>query len=379
MGFSLEVANAAEVQKQVAAEVQAPPEEAAKLKQQAEENALAIMNINMDSLNDRRQILQSMDAFGMDTIRKSSEKNNLLKTTVGDLSKAGAEGGQISKSLLDLHREIKDLDPSGIDFTKSGVLGKLFNPVRAYFERYEKSEDAIADVVQSLDRGKATLKNDNTTLELEEQDLRELTKRIVKECDMGILMDECISQKVEEARSQNADPDKIRFVEEEILFPLRQRVMDMQQMTVVNQQGIIAMEVVRRNNAELMRGVDRAKTVTVSALRTAVIVASALYNQRIVLQKINLLNQATNNIISSTSKMLKDQGAEIQKQSMESGVSVETLKTAFNDVMGALDSISQYKQNALPIMKNTIEQFRDLANKGEERISKLERGSAIGI
>jgi len=379
MGFSLEVANAAEVQKQVAAEVQAPPEEAAKLKQQAEENALAIMNINMDSLNDRRQILQSMDAFGMDTIRKSSEKNNLLKTTVGDLSKAGAEGGQISKSLLDLHREIKDLDPSGIDFTKSGVLGKLFNPVRAYFERYEKSEDAIADVVQSLDRGKATLKNDNTTLELEEQDLRELTKKIVKECDMGILMDECISQKVEEARSQNADPDKIRFVEEEILFPLRQRVMDMQQMTVVNQQGIIAMEVVRRNNAELMRGVDRAKTVTVSALRTAVIVASALYNQRIVLQKINLLNQATNNIISSTSKMLKDQGAEIQKQSMESGVSVETLKTAFNDVMGALDSISQYKQNALPIMKNTIEQFRDLANKGEERISKLERGSAIGI
>jgi len=150
-------------------------------------------------------------------------------------------------------------------------------------------------------------------------------------------------------------------------------------MTVVNQQGIIAMEVVRRNNAELMRGVDRAKTVTVSALRTAVIVASALYNQRIVLQKITMLNQATNNIISSTSKMLKDQGAEIQKQSMDTGVSVDTLKTAFNDVMGALDSISQYKQSALPVMKNTIEQFRDLANKGEERISRLERGSALGI
>jgi len=379
MGFSLEVIDAADVQKQVAAQVQAEPEETAKLRQQAEENANAIMNINMDSLNDRRQILQSMESFGLNSMKKSSEKNNLLKTTVGDLSKAGAEGGQISKSLMDLHREIKELDPSGIDFTRTGVLGKLFNPVRAYFERYEKSEDAIADVVQSLDKGKSTLRNDNTTLELEEQELRDLTKKIVKETDMAVLMDECIAQKVEEARSQNMDPDKIRFVEEEILFPLRQRVMDMQQMVVVNQQGIIAMEVVRRNNAELMRGVDRAKTVTVSALRTAVIVASALYNQRIVLQKITMLNQATNNIISSTSKMLKDQGAEIQRQSMESGISVDTLKSAFEDVMSALDSISQYKQDALPIMKNTINQFRDLANKGEERISRLERGSALGL
>jgi uncharacterized protein YaaN involved in tellurite resistance len=379
MGFSMEVVNEADVQKQVAAQVQVVPEEAAKLKQQAEDNAMAIMNVNMDSLQDKRDILKPIEAFGLDTMKKSSDKNSLLKATVGDLSKAGAEGGQVSKSLMDLHREIKDLDPSGIDFTRTGVWGKLFNPVRAYFEKYEKSEDAIADVVQSLDKGKATLRNDNTTLELEEQGLRELTKKIVKEVDMGVLMDECISQKIEEARSQNMDPDKIRFVEEEILFPLRQRVMDMQQMTAVNQQGIIAMEVVRRNNAELMRGVDRAKTVTVSALRTAVIVASALYNQRIVLQKINLLNQATNNLISSTAKMLKDQGAEIQRQSMDSGVSVDTLKAAFEDTMSALDSISQYKQDALPIMKNTIEQFRELADRGEERISKLERGSALEI
>ncbi|MDR1560403.1 MAG: toxic anion resistance protein [Clostridiales bacterium] len=375
----MEVVDAIELKEQVAAETQAEPAEKAKLRQQAANNAMAVMNVDMDSLTERRQILQSIESFGIDSMKKSSSKNNLLKTTVGDLSKSGTEGGQISKSLADLHQEIKTLDPSGIDFTRTGVLGKLFNPVRAYFEKYEKSEGVIADIAQSLDKGKATLKNDNTTLELEEQNLRELTKRIVKEAEMGMLMDECITQKLDEARSQNWDADKIRFVEEEILFPLRQRVMDMQQMVVVNHQGIIAMEVVRRNNQELIRGVDRAKTVTMSALRTAVIVASALYNQKIVLQKIQLLNQATNNIISSTSRMLKDQGAEIQRQSMETGVSVETLKTAFEDVMSALDSISQYKQDALPVMRDNIQQFRELAEQGEERISRLERGSALEL
>ena len=42
--------------------------------------------------------------------------------------------------------------------------------------------------------------------------------------------------------------------------------MDMQQMIVVNQQGIIAIEVIRRNNKELIRGVDRAKNVTIFSI-----------------------------------------------------------------------------------------------------------------
>ena len=37
---------------------------------------------------------------------------------------------------------------------------------------------------------------------------------------------------------------KAKFVAEEVLFPLRQRIMDMQQMMVVNQQGAMATEIV---------------------------------------------------------------------------------------------------------------------------------------
>lgn len=129
------------------------------------------------------------------------------------------------------------------------------------------------------------LKNDNTTLEIEQQTLRELTKRLKKEIQLGILMDEEIEKQIEAAKQRNEDEDKVRFITEEVLFPLRQRVMDLQQMLVVNQQGIMAIEVVIRNNKELIRGVDRARNVTVSALKISVTVASALYNQKIVLQK----------------------------------------------------------------------------------------------
>jgi len=134
-----------------------------------------------------------------------------------------------------------------------------------------------------------------------------------------------------------------------------------------------------RNNKELMRGVERAKNVTVSALKTSVNVASALYHQKIVLKKIEMLNETTNNLISITSQMLREEGAEIQKQSMDANISVETLRTAFADAMEALDSINTYKQEALPKMRDTIDQFKELAARGEEQIQQLEKGHKLSL
>jgi uncharacterized protein YaaN involved in tellurite resistance len=108
-------------------------------------------------------------------------------------------------------------------------------------------------------------------------------------------------------------------------------------------------------------------------------VAGALYNQKIVLKKIQMLNDLTNLFISSNAQMLKKQGAEIQKGSMEANISVETLKTAFADVMEALDSISTYKQEALPKMRDTINQFKELTAKSEEQIQQLEKGHKLGL
>ncbi|KKC47201.1 toxic anion resistance protein [Paenibacillus sp. D9] len=379
MTFSLEVASPEEIKAAVEEEVKPVPEEIRKLKELADANVAAIMELDTESLDKRREILQTIDGFGMKTMKASSDKNSLLQVSVGNLSRTGDEGGQVAKGLSELHTQLKDLDPSAVDFAKSGFLGKLFNPLRAYFLKFQKADAVISDIVVSLDKGRSTLKNDNTTLEIEQQALRELTKKLQKEIQLGGLMDESIEAQIEAAKVRGEDPEKVRFITEEVLFPMRQRVMDLQQMLVVNQQGIMAIEVVIRNNKELIRGVDRAKNVTISALKISVIVASALYNQKIVLKKIELLNQTTNDIISSTSRMLNTQGAAIHKQSLEASISVDTLKQAFTEVLSALDSISAYKQEALPKMRDTILQFRELADNGEKQIVRLEKGHKLGL
>lgn len=379
MSFSMEVASSEEIKAVIEEQVKPVPAEIQEIQKMADANVADIMNVDLDSLEKRKDIMGSIESYGMTTMKSSSEKNSLLQVSVGNLSKTGDEGGQVAKGLSALQLQLKDLDPSVIDFAKRGILGKLFNPLRAYFVKYEKADAVITDIVLSLDKGKATLKNDNTTLEIEQQNLRELTKKLQKEIQLGFMMDTSIESQIEAAKARNEDPERVRFISEEVLFPLRQRVMDLQQMLVVNQQGILAFEVVIRNNKELMRGVERAKTVTISALRIAVTVASALNNQKIVLKKLQALNQTTNEFIAGTAKMLKEQGVAIQTQAMETSVSVETLKSAFSDTLSAFESISTYKQAALPKMRETINQFRELAEAGEKTVLRLENGNKLSL
>jgi uncharacterized protein YaaN involved in tellurite resistance len=372
VAFNLEVIDSEELKRAIETDIKPADADAEEIRKAARQSAEGIMSLSPENTEEKRGALKAVDEFAAETLAISARKNSLLQTTLGSLSKSGEDGGAVSNSLADLHKEIKDLDPSFLDFTKEGFLVKFFNPVRRYFEKYNKADGVINDIIVSLDKGKSALKNDNTTLDLEEEGLRELTGKLNRELALGIALDEEISKQIERAEANGEDGEKVKFITEEILFPLRQRVMDMQQMLVVNHQGIVALEVVKRNNKELIRGVDRAKTVTITALRTAVMVASALYKQRIVFRKIEMLNETTGNLISSTSKMLKEQGAAIQKQAAESSISPEALKQAFHDAIAALDDIASFKQQALPKMRETIERFSELARTGEREIARLE-------
>ena len=345
------------------------------LKNQAQSNATAIFDADLNNPNEREQILKPLDNFGLNEMSKSASHNEMLSTRFVDLTKGGKEADNIGENLLELNRQMKDLDPSKVDFAKKGVLGNLMNPVRKYFAKYEKAEVAISDIVQSLEKSSKVLQNDNTTLLNEENYLREVTNKLLADIELGKKMDESIEAQIQTAEIQGVDEEKIAFVREEILFPLRQRIMDMQQMIVVNQQGIVSLNVIRRNNKELIRGVKRAQNVTVSALRTGVMVASALYDQKIVMEKINILNQTTENIIESTSHMLKEQGSEIQKHSAETMISPEVLKASFSEALQAIEDVSTYKEQALPKMKETIQMFSDMAEDGQKVVEKIETGN----
>ena len=177
-------------------------------------------------------------------------------------------------------------------------------------------------------------------------------------------------------RGRGKDQEKARVVREELLFYARQKVQDLLTQLAVSIQGYLALDMIRKNNLELIKGVDRATTTTVSALRTAVTVAQALNNQKLVLDQITALNTTTGNIIESTSALLKGQSAEIQQQAASSTIAIEKLQAAFNNIFATMDMMSDYKTKALDNMRKTIDVLSDEVGKAQTYLDRVRREEA---
>ncbi|NIN68436.1 MAG: toxic anion resistance protein, partial [Anaerolineae bacterium] len=101
-------------------------------------------------------------------------------------------------------------------------------------------------IFRALEEGANVLKRDNITLAQDQKAMRLLTFKLQKTVQLGLLVDQKLSYALE--RDMAPDDPRRKFIEEELLFPLRQRVQDVQQQLAVNQQGVLSIEIVIRNN-----------------------------------------------------------------------------------------------------------------------------------
>jgi uncharacterized protein YaaN involved in tellurite resistance len=278
---------------------------------------------------------------------------------------------------------VEDLDPS-----RQGDLlapKKLFgiipagDKVRDYFLRYQSAQSHINAILQSLYHGQDELLRDNATLEEEKVNLWNIMGRLQQYIYVGRKVDAALVTRVQELEIN--DPEKARVVKEELLFAVRQKVQDLLTQLAVSIQGYLALDLVRKNNLELIKGVDRATTSTVSALRTAVIVAQALANQKLVLDQITALNTTTGSMIAATSQMLQSQSAQIYQQAAGSTVNMEQLQLAFKNIYATMDTISNYKIAALDSMQRTVDTLATEVGKAQtylDRVRTEEANTAIG-
>ncbi len=253
-----------------------------------------------------------------------------------------------------MRKQIESLDPSR-HLRRKGLLDRLpiGNQVNDYFRKYQSAQANIEAIVNSLYRGQDELLRDNAAIEQEKVHLWEIKGRLEQYAYMASALDEALSKKIAEIEPR--DPEKAKALKDDALFYVRQKRQDILTQLSVNVQGYLALDLIRKNNLELIKGVERATTTTVSALRTAVIAALALGNQRLVLDQISALNSTTGNIIESTSHLLRQQAGEIQQQAASATVSVEKLQAAFNNVYATIDTIDTFKSAALDAMKKTID------------------------
>ena len=280
----------------------------------------------------------------------------------------------VGANLTELRRVVEDLDP--------GRRGKLTGPRRFlgiipfgnkltnYFRSYQSSQTHIQAILSKLASGKDELLMDNAAIDVERQKLWEAMGNLEQMVHISKTLDAKLEEKAQELDA--TDPAKAKAIRETALFYVRQRTQDLLTQTAVSVQGYLSLDLVKKNNVELVKGVDRASTTTVSALRTAVTVAEAMTNQRLVLGQITALNDTTANIIDSTSTLLADQTGKIHEQAAASTIPLETLQRAFQNIYDTMDNIDEFKVKALESMKQTVDALSGEVEKSKGYIARAE-------
>jgi uncharacterized protein YaaN involved in tellurite resistance len=288
-------------------------------------------------------------------IRQAADASNrLLQVPVKAMNEGGlSKGSKVGATLLELRRTVEDLDPKGATGTRK-LLGMIpfGNKLRDYFDRYQSAQSQLNAIIQALYNGQDELRRDNASLNQEKQQLWATMGQLNQYIYVAERLDSRLSATI--AELDVSDPTRAKALREDVLFYVRQKHQDLLTQLAVSIQGYLAMDIVIKNNLELIKGVDRATTTTVSALRTAVIVAQALANQQLVLDQITALNSTTSRMIETTSEMLKENSIRIQSGAASSAVGLPELQRAFANIYSTMDAIDTYKVAALDSMAATI-------------------------
>lgn len=351
--------------------------------------------ISTDSIN-----RDMVDKFAAEETNESMQISQMVR---GNLASFEAADKPVYNILSSLKNTVNDINPGNF---KLSFFDRLFgkNFMQQYFQKFQENKALLDNIIKELEESKQALLRDNVALEIEATKNAELAKKIKAQLELALEADNFIESLLSGETTQNpqaiqnmqntqdlvenkngADSNIIYAVVKEkeltqekkleiqnqILFPLKQKITDFQQQILVHTQGEIAIKTLINNNKELANSVDRTKSVTLNALNVAIITAQGLNQQQKVLQAVKDINTQTSELIAQTGQKLKQQGAAIQEGAANAMLDMEKLKTAFNDVLSAMEDTQNFRINALPKMRENITLYNQYIDEMDTKKRKV--------
>lgn len=339
-----------------------PPERQQELRSKADAYVQELESLQTGSPELAAKVDEISSVGAAELAASAGASNRMLERPASAL--AGTSGktevgaqAKVSKTLGDLRKTVTELTPNRADL--EGKKGRKFlsklpggSKIQAYFDRYKSAQSELDAITKALAAGQDELRKDNAAIDQERQNLWGLMGSLTEYAVLLGAVDDSLDRRV--AELEISDSQRANSLRADVQFAVRQRRQDILTQLAVAAQGYLAMDMVKQNNVELVKGVERARTTTLAALRTAVIVAEALTSQRLVLDQITSLNATTSEVIANNAAMLRQQSAAIQQQASSSTIEIEKLEQAFTDVFATMDSIDQFRGEAVKSMQQTV-------------------------
>ena len=339
---------------------------------------LASLEANSPAFTEKVNAITSMGE--QDMRASASVSNRMLDRPAAALNASKGRGAdaqsRVASTLGELRQTVTELDPNRADLTGVKKVLKFLpggDKVQRYFQKYESAQTQLNAIIKALESGQDELRKDNAAIDTEKANMWATMGKLSEYNELAGALDAAVEEKIAQlqAAGQTKQADALQA---DALCPIRQRRQDIMTQMAVAVQGYMALDLVRKNNIELIKGVDRAQTTTIAALRTAIIVSQALSRQKLVLEQITALNATTSDLIERTSEQLRIQGGQINQQAASSTIEVAKLQAAFDNVFATMDALDTFRAQAADSMAATVDALQGQIERAKPYLERTRRG-----
>lgn len=243
----------------------------------------------------------------------------------------------IARQLSELRKLAARIDPSRLDLGSGRSMEEDVRELDRYFERFNKLQPALQEILSRLSEGRLFLEEDNAAIVQEQASLEIELETLRQYAYLAERIDRLASARIDEIAA--AEPDRAESLRKDFLSVVRRRRQEILVQLAVVTQGFAALQVVEDSNAEVVRALATAITTTTTAMRTAVMAAHAAASQRLALGQLHAAQQAT-------SAMANHMAALEDGTTGPSG-RVAVLRDAWSEVYAALDRVDAQKAEVL--------------------------------
>ncbi|MEO8016038.1 MAG: toxic anion resistance protein, partial [Polaromonas sp.] len=233
--------------------------------------------------------LDSAFALGREEISLAS---SLMQGRFMQRNFVGLENSPAFKAVQEMRGHLDALNPGkdGDLLQPQKLLGLIpfGNRLQGYFRKFQNAGEQMQKSMQALYAARDDMQRDVVEIEATRGKMWDGMQKLAAAALFAESLDRQLATRVEGLKA--TDPERARALEQEVLFYVRQNLLDILTQQSVCTNGYLALDVLKKTGREMMNGCSRVATTGMSALAVAQTVARATGNQVKVMEMLTGVN-----------------------------------------------------------------------------------------
>jgi len=258
------------------------------------------------------------------------------------------DSGQVGEALTELLGRVQELDAGGLDPNAKGFnLSKMFGGFKAearkFVNRYDKMSVSIEKIIDSLEKNKVQLIRDITMLDMMYVKNLEHLKQLDLFIMAGALKLQELNSKVLPALREQAtrtgdamDAQKVKDAMD-LINRFEKKVHDLKLTRMISIQTAPQIRLIQSNDQMLVEKIQSSILNTIPLWKNQIVISITLLRQQDALKLQRSVTDATNDLLTRNSEMLKTGSIQVARENERGLVELETLKKVNADLVSTLE------------------------------------------